>query len=88
MFQGYFNNDLRKFQGRFREDNCMFFKSKEASKFQGCFELIFKGVSRKFQGRFNKLSRVFHRSFQGVSGKFQGCLKKVSRKFQGYSRKF
>ena len=52
----------------------------------------FKGVSRKFQGRFKKFSRVFHKSFNGVSRKFQGCLKEVSRVFQesfkGVSRNF
>ena len=42
----------------------------------------FKGITRKFHGRFKKVSRVFQGSFKGVSRKFQGCFKNVSRVFQ------
>ena len=41
------------------------------------------GVSRKFQGWFKKVSRVFRENFKGVSRNFQGCFKKVSRVFYG-----
>ena len=62
-----------------------------SSKRQGSF----KGVSRKFQGRFKEVSRlsrkfqgcfkdaVFQGSFKGVSRKFQGCFIEVSKVFQG-----
>ena len=40
-------------------------------------------VSRKFQGCFKQVSRVFQGSLKGVSRKFQGCFKEVSRVFQG-----
>ena len=43
------------------------FKSKEASKFQGCFK---------------EVSRTFQQSLKGVSQKFPGCFKKVSSMFQ------
>ena len=43
----------------------------------------FKGVSRKFQGCFKKVSRVFLESLKVISRKFQGCFEGVSRKFQG-----
>ena len=73
----------------------MFFKSKEASKFQRCFK-----QSSQFSFFFSifwsllsgEVSRVFQESFMGVSIKFQGCFKEVSRVFQGslkcVSRKF
>ena len=53
MVQGSFNGVLRKFQGRFREVTWIFFKPKEARKFQGCFEKI----SRVFQGSLRDFSR-------------------------------
>ena len=58
------------------------------------FQGIFKGVSRKFQGRlkgfcvsFKSVSRVFYESFMEeevsrVFHDFQWCLESVSRKFQ------
>ena len=45
--------------------------------------LSFKSVSRKFQGCFTEVLRVFTESFKGVSRKFQECFKKVSRVCQG-----
>ena len=39
-------------------------------------------VSRKSQGCFKEVSRVFQGNFIGVSTKSQGCFMKVSRKFQ------
>ena len=42
-----------------------------------------KGVSRKFQGCFKEVSRMFHGSLKGVSRKFEGCFKEVSRVFHG-----
>ena len=52
----------------------------------------FKGISRKFHGRFKKVSRVFQGSFKSVSRKFLTCFKEVSRMFQecfkGVSEKF
>ena len=45
------------------------------SLFQSMLQVIF--VSRKFQGCFKEVSRVFQESFKGVSRKFQGCFKKV-----------
>ena len=41
----------------------------------------YKGVSRKSNGCFNEVSRMFHASF--MDRKFQGCFKKVSRVLQG-----
>ena len=47
------------------------------------FHRSFKCNSRKFQGCFKKVSRVYHESFKGVSWKFQGCFKgDLSRMFQ------
>ena len=45
---------------------------KNLKEFQGCF-MIFKGVSRVFQGCFKTTFKVF----KGVSQNFQGCFKKV-----------
>ena len=47
--------------------------------------LSLKVISRKFQGCFEGVSRVFQESFNGVLRKFQGCFKEgeVSRLFQG-----
>ena len=52
------------------------------------FSGSFKGVSRKFQGCFIKVSKMFHKSFKDeeVSRKFRRCFmifKGVSRVFQG-----
>ena len=41
----------------------------------------YKGVSRKSNGRFNEVSRMFHASF--MDRKFQLCFKKVSGVLQG-----
>ena len=41
----------------------------------------YKGVSRKSNGCFNEVSRMFHASF--MDRKFQGCFKKVLRVLQG-----
>ena len=41
----------------------------------------YKVVSRKSNGCFNEVSRMFHAIF--MDRKFQGCLKKVSRVLQG-----
>ena len=41
----------------------------------------YKGVSRKSNGCFNEVSRMFHASF--MDRKFQGSFKKVSRVLQG-----
>ena len=79
----------------FREDNWIFFKSKEASKFQGCFKdvVVGMGVLRVFQGCFKIFNDVL-REFQGQE-KLHGYFKKVTRKiegclweFKGISRKF
>ena len=43
----------------------------------------FNNVSRKFQGCFKEVARIFEGSFQGVYRKFRGYLKKVSNVFQG-----
>ena len=50
----------------------------------------YKGISRKSNGCFNEVSRMFHASF--MDRRFQGCFKKVSRVlrgcFEGVSRVF
>ena len=74
-----------KFQGSFRD----------VSRKLGCLQKVLrvfpgslKGVSRKFQECYKKVSRVFRGSFR----KYQGCFKKVSWVFQlwltGVSRSF
>ena len=49
-------------------------------------------VSRKLQGCFKEVLRVFTGSFEGVSRKFQECFKKFLRAFKktskGVSREF
>ena len=40
-------------------------------------------VSKKFQGCFKQVLRVFTKSLESVSMKLQECFKEVSRKFQG-----
>ena len=61
----------RKFQGCFKEDLRVFTEN-----FKG-FQGSLKGVSRKLQECFKKVSMVFKRSATGVSGKFQRCFKEV-----------
>ena len=46
----------------------------------------YNSVSRKSNGCFNEVSRMFDASF--MDRKFQGCLKKVSRVIQGCLREF
>ena len=41
------------------------------------FQGSLKGVSRKFKGCFNEVSRVFQGSLKGVSRKFKGCFKHI-----------
>ena len=43
----------------------------------------FKGISRKFEGCFKKVSRMFQKSFKGVSSENEGCLEGALRGFQG-----
>ena len=53
--------------------------------FQWCFwkgVWSFKGVSRKLQGCFHEVLRVFTKSLKSVSRKFKGCFKEVLRVFQ------
>ena len=40
----------------------------------------YRGASRKSNGCFIEVLRMFHASF--MNGKFQGCFKSVSREFQ------
>ena len=44
----------------------------------GMFQSCFKWISRKLQGCFKEVFRVFQGSFR----KFPGCFEKVSRVFQ------
>ena len=79
--QGSCNGVLRKFHGRFREVTWMFLSQRA------------KGVSRRFLGCFNEVSRTFQDSLKGVSQKLPRCFKKISRMCQersvkGVSRKF
>ena len=53
--EGCFEGVLRVSQGSFMEE-------KVSRMFQGCF-MIFKGVSRVFQGSFKKTFKVFQKSF-------------------------
>ena len=46
----------------------------------------YKGVSRKSNGCFNEVSRMFHASF--VDRKFQGCFKKFQESFKGVFKEF
>ena len=76
--QGSCNGVLR---GRFREVTWMFLSQRA------------KGVSRRFLGCFNEVSRTFQDSLKGVSQKLPRCFKKISRMCQersvkGVSRKF
>ena len=48
------------------------FMKEEVSKL---FHRSFKGVSRKFEGCFKKVSMEFQESFMGISRMFQGCFK-------------
>ena len=60
----------------------MFFKSKEASQFQGCFEEIFKGVSRKFQDKFQGVSKRFmlHGTHRSFPSRRRACLSTNDRR--------
>ena len=55
------------------------------------FQGSFKGVSRKFQGCFTKVSMTcqdkFKGSFEGVLRNFQGCLKNRQGYFKVVSKK-
>ena len=68
--QGSCNGVLRKFHGRFREVTWMFLSQRA------------KGVSRRFLGCFNEVSRTFQDSLKGVSQKLPRCFKKISRMCQ------
>ena len=54
-----------------------------SKKFQGCFKKVLRVFQGSFKECFKEVSKVFQGRFKGVSGKFQKCFKEVSRVFQG-----
>ena len=52
------------------------------------FDESFKGVSRKFQGRFKQVSRKIEEWFEGALSVIQGGFKIFQRISMGVSRNF